>query len=407
MVAKIISGKNIRGAIMYNENKVALGKADFIMAGGYGIQEGDLTLALKAKRFLNLQALNPRVKTNALHISLNFSPGETLATEKLKEISYAYLKGIGFGDQPFLVYRHSDAAHPHLHIVTTNVQRDGTRIDIHNIGRTRSEKTRIAIEKQFSLVKASASTQKAAYNLLPLPTHATYGKTETKKGISDIVRHVSRSFKFSSINEFNAVLSLYNVKALTGTEGSRMRKANGLMYTICNTKGEPVGIPVKASAVYGKPTMKYLEKQFKVNELLRKPFREALKNKIDVVLQKHRPKTLDEFSGFLKERQVSLVAHRAGDGRLYGITFVDRESKCVFKGSDLGKAYSAGAITDRLASRNISRPLDSGPFARSENAHPDQSLAASLLEQITAPADEYFITPYPLRLKKKKRKRRL
>ncbi len=53
---------------------------------------------------------------------------------------------IGFGDQPYLVYQHFDARHPHIHIVTTNIKSDGSRIKTHNIGRNQSERARREIE---------------------------------------------------------------------------------------------------------------------------------------------------------------------------------------------------------------------------------------------------------------------
>ena len=47
---------------------------------------------------------------------------------------------IGFVEQPFLVYKHEDAGHPHIHIVSTTIKGDGSRINTHNIGRNQSEK---------------------------------------------------------------------------------------------------------------------------------------------------------------------------------------------------------------------------------------------------------------------------
>jgi len=82
---------------------------------------------------------NARAKTNCVHISLNFDVSEKLNKNKLNEIAADYMDKIGFGDQPYLVYQHNDAAHPHLHIVTTNIREDGKRISIHNLGKNQSE----------------------------------------------------------------------------------------------------------------------------------------------------------------------------------------------------------------------------------------------------------------------------
>lgn len=139
MVARILTGSNIRGLINYNESKVTLGTATPILANRFGMDIEQLELLHKVARFEHLTKLNSRVKTNAVHIMLNFDPAEILPTEKLQMIAIDYMNGIGFDEQPFLVYKHEDANHPHIHIVTTNIKADSTRINLHNIGKVFSE----------------------------------------------------------------------------------------------------------------------------------------------------------------------------------------------------------------------------------------------------------------------------
>jgi hypothetical protein len=135
MVARIISGKSIRGAINYNEGKVEQGKAIFMTAENYLKDSASLTALDKFFTLKHRTQLNERVKTNCLHISLNFETNEKIPAEKTQEIAKDYMQRIGFSAQPYLVYKHEDAAHPHLHIVTTNIEADGNRISLHNLGR--------------------------------------------------------------------------------------------------------------------------------------------------------------------------------------------------------------------------------------------------------------------------------
>lgn len=79
---------------------------------------------------------------------------ENVAVDKLQKIAVDYMDKIGFGEQPFLVYKHDDASHPHIHIVTTNMKADSTRIDMHNIGKNLSEKVRKEIEIEYQLFRA-------------------------------------------------------------------------------------------------------------------------------------------------------------------------------------------------------------------------------------------------------------
>jgi hypothetical protein len=179
MVAKISIGKSIRAMLHYNENKVNEAEASLILASGFAGDIEQMNFNQKLNRFNHLLQLKPNVKTNALHISLNFHSSEALSNYKLQQIASSYMDKIGFGDQPFLVYRHEDAAHSHVHIVTTNITPQGERIDLHDIGRKMSEPARKAIEEEYNLVKAEskdlkqfpvikkANLEKAKYGRLP------------------------------------------------------------------------------------------------------------------------------------------------------------------------------------------------------------------------------------------------
>jgi hypothetical protein len=86
VVAKIVSGKSIRGILIYNENKVEKGHAMLFMASGFAREIDKMSLVQKAERFNKRTMLNPSVKTNALHLTLNFHPLDKLDSEKLQRI---------------------------------------------------------------------------------------------------------------------------------------------------------------------------------------------------------------------------------------------------------------------------------------------------------------------------------
>ena len=73
MVARIKIGKSIKGILNYNELKVREGKADLILASGFSTDAEDLTFSQKLRRFEKLIQRNDRIKTNAVHVSLNYS----------------------------------------------------------------------------------------------------------------------------------------------------------------------------------------------------------------------------------------------------------------------------------------------------------------------------------------------
>jgi Relaxase/Mobilisation nuclease domain len=349
MVAKVISGKTIRGALNYNENKVKEDVAHFIMANQFGCAPIELTFAAKLNRFEKLIARNQKTKTNAIHISLNFDVKENIGKEKLCSIASTYMDKIGFGDQPYLVYQHLDAAHPHIHILTTNIQDDGKRIDIHNIGKDKSKKARKEIEIDFNLVKAE-SKRKQEESIKPIDVkRAVYGKHETKRSIANVVRMISHDYKYTSLPEYNAALRQFNVIADRGNEGTMMHKKKGLQYSLLDEKGNKIGIPIKASSIYTKPTLPFLEKQFELNEALRLPHKERLKKCIDDCFKNNTSITQSAFGEALQKEGIYVVLRQTKEGSVYGITFVDNKTKVIFNGSDLGKPYSAKALLDKIS----------------------------------------------------------
>ncbi|MBD1362944.1 relaxase/mobilization nuclease domain-containing protein [Mucilaginibacter sp. ZT4R22] len=399
MVAKIKSGKSLIGALNYNENKVKQQKAALIEAAKYFKDKDELSFNDKLFRLTDLAGMNQRSKTNTVHISLNFPNGENLADETLREIVKDYLQGVGFETQPYLVYRHEDAGHPHIHIVTTNIKRDGERISLHYLGQNESEKTRKAIEIKYGLTKAEEQPSQKP-NLKAEISPAEYGKAETKRAITNVLGFVLRAYKFTSVPELNAVLQQYNIQADRGSKDSRMYAREGLVYWILDKQGNKIGVPIKASTLYGKPTLITLEDKFRLNTHLRKPFKEGLIKILDEVLAK--PQTRRSFQSALRAEGIQSILRQNDEGRIYGVTFIDQKNKAVFNGSDLGKTYSANQFSAQLLPDpvNIRKP---GLNASADNAQSHASTSGEgLVDILFAPAREDMAALN--KFKKKKRK---
>ncbi|UWY30047.1 relaxase/mobilization nuclease domain-containing protein [Flavobacterium sp. TR2] len=350
MVAVIKTSSSIRGILNYNENKVEIGKAECISAVNYPLELGKLTFTSKLNRFLKLAELNTNAKRNSVHISLNFDPSENHSKEKLAEIADVYMEKLGFGRQPYLVYQHYDAGHPHCHIVTNNIQRDGKRIDLHLLGVRKSEPARKEIEEMFGLVKAEGRKQKEQFSLNPIDVgRVQYGKTESRKAINSVLNQVLLDYKYSSLPELNAVLNLYNVHADRGSEGSRVFKNNGLLYKILDQNSKPIGVPIKASEFYSRPTLKFLEEKFRVNETKKQYGKSHVKNAVRKAFFDERITTVKRLSERLENEAIHTVLRKSNEGKLYGITFIDFKTQTVVNGSSLGKEFSAKGIQESCA----------------------------------------------------------
>ncbi|WP_312351971.1 relaxase/mobilization nuclease domain-containing protein [Sphingobacterium multivorum] len=355
MVAVIRTGHSIRRIFNYNENKVEAGIAQCIGAGNYPADPERMSPPAKLNCFLRQLELNENVKRNSVHISLNFHSSETdLGTEKLMEIASEYMDKIGFGEQPFLVYRHYDAGHPHIHIVTIKVRPDGSRIDMNNIGRNESEQARKAIEKGFGLVNAEAQKKERHYHQLR-PVSAgkvIYGKSQTKLAIQNVLEAVLDQYRYASLPELNAVLRQYNVAAERGSEDSLTYRRGGLLYRVLDEHGKTVGVPIKASLFYNRPTLKDLQERYGRNESARSPYRARIKNAVDMALL-GKDTGLEELGRILERQGIVMALRKNEAGIIYGITYIDHLTKCVFNGSKLGRRYSAKAIQERCLREEI------------------------------------------------------
>lgn len=349
MVARISSGKSIRGILVYNEDKVGKGEAKVVLASGFATEIESLNFHQRLFRFEQLTMLNARSKVNAMHISLNFHKEDKLDAGKMQQIASVYMEKIGMGEQPYIAYEHFDSAHPHLHIATVLIERDGKRINTEGIGRKLSEPARKELEVKYGLVKA----ERRRLSNEPFLRAAEYGASPTKKQLNNITKAVMRDYAYTSFAEFKAVLAQFNVSVDRGFENSVMFEKKGLVYSITDSSGSLVGVPFKASAFYKGATMKELEKRFEKNAEKRSAFKQSLKDRIDQVSSMYSFARGETLIKELGREQVALVLRRNEAGLIYGLTFIDHKHRTVFNGSDLGKGYSAKSVTERFGDRDV------------------------------------------------------
>lgn len=422
MVAKITTPKRLVAALNYNEHKVGQGRAECLHAANFLREANTLSFYQKHEAFERLNELNERATTKTLHVSLNFSPTERLTDDRLKEIACEYMDRIGFGDQPFLVYKHLDAGHPHMHIVSTTIRGDGRRISTHNIGSNQSEKARKEIEVKYGLIKAENQKRISQQGIRPIEAEkVVYGKAETKRSITNVVNAVLCSYNYTSLAEFNAILSQFNVVADRGVESSRTFKHRGLYYRVVDNSGDKIGVPIKASAINSKPTLNKLESHFRINGEKREVFKQSVKDAIDEAISTGNS-SLQELKQRLQQKNIHTVLRQNGEGKVYGITFVDNRNKVVFNGSDLGKKYSAAhletcrlqnqlgvTITDKLENKSSSQRSQLN-LVQHKVSGPEENLAvksANILHVVFEPEKLRDTIPFQLLKKKRRRKRKL
>ena len=332
MVARIKTGKNINQAIQYNEQKVARGEANCLYGHQFIVPVDTLDTESKEKSFAKYHSLNQRTRTNSLHLSLNFHPTENLDEAKLIAIARFYMKGIGFDDQPYLVYQHNDSGHPHLHIVSTNIDMNGNRISMYNLALRASEKTRKAAEEFFELVKAG---QQSALKIDSTLQKLQYGNAPTKSSIQLIVDNVLKQYAYTSLDELNAVLQQFNVKAFACSPCPVTGRHRGLLYSLLDDKGKKIGAPI-FSRFLKSASPAHLEKMFVFHKHAQQHAVPAILLQLYRMGLQHPLPDKDKISSALSSKGIYLWIKRGKKDALnQQLFFIDNASKTVVSNNSL------------------------------------------------------------------------
>jgi len=343
MIAKIGRGKSLFGALSYNMDKVKNNTAT-VLAGQKIIEspDGSFTIPQISNSFKAYLAANRKTEKPIVHISLNPDPDDNVNDADYKAIAKDYMEKMGYGKQPFVVFKHNDIERSHLHIVTVCVDDGGRKIS-DTFEKRRSMAACRELERYYNLKSA---VEKKQNRTEPIFKPVNYKTGDTKSQMAAVIRYLPRYYQYTTLGTYNALLSLFNITAeeVKGQYNGTARQ--GLVYFALNEKGEKTSNPFKAS-LFGK-SAGYNELELHFNKskekLQNSPDRSTIKSTIEKTIQAATGE--DDFKARLKNVGINTVLRRTADNRIYGITFIDHESRSVWNGSQLGKNLSAGVFND-------------------------------------------------------------
>jgi hypothetical protein len=347
MVARLEPVKSIAKPLSYNEEKVSQSQAEFIHAGNFLQNKNNLTYADKLDRFQRLNELNTRSKVKMLHATLNFSPAEKLSDSRLSAIADRYMEGLQMENQPYLVYKHKDARHPHIHIVTSLIRPDGRRVNTHRLANRLSEPTRKAIEEEFQLTPSQR--QKRSY--VPSPDEvqkiAPGSTTPVSESMDRILASVNQHYHFSNLAEYNAVLRGYNITVETGKPGSKTERYNGLYYIALDNQGNRISPPVMASQLPCRPTFSRLNEQFHNPAPNHLDNLSSIRQRVNWALDQQ-PRTLRTLVSMLQGDGIEIVVPPRNGRNPHDQIFVDHRTRTAVAGESLGPTFTTAALADSL-----------------------------------------------------------
>ena len=339
MIAKISATENLGGALGYNFKKVEKGEASILLAAElYQDREGRYTME---DVLADMEALIPkkcRTKKTVFHCSLNPHPDEKLSDETLTQIAKEYMEALGYGNQSYIVFKHSDIAREHIHIVSLRVDGEGKKIN-DRFEKRRSKQITDALEKKFGLIPSSKVVNKTVEETPKIDTT----QRNIKEQVANVVRMALKHYHFCSLGELNAILSAYNLAVEEVKTEFRGRKYDGLVYVPTDDKGGKVSTPIHASDIGRGMGYTAVQNRIQKSKQAIKPLIPAIRHRILEVMCSS-PQTEKALQQRLEEQGLRAVIRKNESGRIYGITFIDDEVGVALNGSRLGKGYAANVF---------------------------------------------------------------
>ena len=371
MVAKISIGSSLYGALAYNGEKINEARGRILGSNKVVIPpDGHARIAQMVEDFKSFMPKMGRTKKPVLHISLNPHPDDRLRDQDFEILAREYLDKLGFGDQPYVIYKHEDIDRHHIHIVTVNVNEHGKRLNQAFLFR-RSKAITNELEQKYNLHKAQREKVSPDTPIKKLDPSG-----DIKRQVQNTVKLVGMRYKFQTLGEYNAVLSLYNIRCEPTDGKVNGRDYHGLVYFAMNDNGDTVSTPFKASRLGKFASRTAVEGHF-----------ERSKDSVDVRPTKRNVASVmaqssgkEDFISRLNDSGIDLVLRYNEEGRIYGATFVDHNTHTVLNGSRLGKEFSANAF-DRWFNGDGEKPVIMAPVT------PDSDTTRTAGDSSTPPSN--------------------
>ena len=367
MIAKISATENLGGALGYNFKKVEKGEANILLAAElYQSKEGRYTMEDVLADMEALIPKNCRTKKTVFHCSLNPHPDEKLSDEQLTQIAKEYMEALGYGNQPYIVFKHNDIAREHIHIVSLRIDGEGKKIN-DKFEKRRSKQITDALERKYSLIPSSKVTDREMKEVSKIDTT----KGNIKEQVAETLLSVLKHYKFCSLGELNAILSRYHLTVEEVKTEFRGKKYDGLVYVPTADKSNKVSTPIHASDIGRGVGYTAVQNRMQKSKQTIKPLIPTVRRKVLEVMRTS-PDTKEKLQQKLEEQGLRVVIRRNESGRIYGITFIDDEQGVALNGSRLGKGYAANVFNAYL-SNPTHNPFSDETLYGSPSVHLDQS----------------------------------
>ena len=354
MIAKISSSANLAGALGYNFKKVVSGEASVLLAEGlYANPGGSYTME---EVLSDMQAAIPkkcRTKNVVFHCSLNPHPDEKLSDEQLTQIAQEYMQTLGYGEQPYIVFKHNDIAREHIHIVSLRVNSAGEKIN-DKFENRRSKRITDHLERKYGLIPSTPSKEQRTNSPA---SQENLTSDNIRSEIAQTLRGVLMHYHFCSLGEFKAILGAYQLTIEEVKNTYRGREYNGLVYAPTDEAGNKLCPPIHASKIGRGVGYAAVQHKMKQSKQSIKPFIAGVRQRVLAVMRTS-PRSEEGLLDCLEKSELRCIIRKSEGGRIYGITFIDDNLGIALNGSRLGKGYAAKQFEAYFSAPESNRFLD-------------------------------------------------
>ena len=354
MIAKISSSENLAGALGYNFKKVVSGDASVLLAEGlYANPEGGYTIE---EVLSDMQAAIPkkcRAKNVVFHCSLNPHPDEKLSDEQLTQITQEYMQALGYGEQPYIVFKHNDIEREHIHIVSLRINSAGEKIN-DKFENRRSKRITDHLERKYGLIPSTPNKEQKTNSPA---SQENLTSDNIRSEIAQTLRGILTHYHFCSLGEFKAILGVYQLTIEEVKNTYRGREYNGIVYAPTDEAGNKLCPPIHASKIGRGVGYTALQSKMRQSKQRIKPFLPGIRQRVLGVMRTS-PQTEEELLASLNKSGLRCLIRKSEGGRIYGITFIDDTLGIALNGSRLGKGYAANRFEAYFSAPESNRFLD-------------------------------------------------
>ncbi len=240
MVIKIHQACSTQNALFYNERKVFQHKATFYHSRN--TPEINPFLGDKNARhriFKEIEDRNTRVQKKGLHISVNPTVGDLvrLGDAGIRTEIDNLMKYLGYGNQPYIVYKHADLERVHFHIVSTRIDCETGKKIKDNYEKEKTQRFIKGLEEKYQLTKDD--------NPEKLNFRFSNSSKDLKQNLENLFGQLNRMEFINSKEMYDQALRLFQVD---------IRKAGrGHLVFVTDENGNPIRHPVKMSDFQERP----------------------------------------------------------------------------------------------------------------------------------------------------------